>query len=96
MRNTRVERGRRLLRLPRTALVLCLVLFAILPPRRAVLVGLLGGWLFLPVARYELSGLPDYSKFSAISFGLLLGIFLFDLRRLLEFRPRWVDVFMVA
>ena len=54
-----------------------LVLFAALPPRRAVPVSFIGAWLFLPMAGWDLSGLPDYTKTSATSVGALLGVLLF-------------------
>jgi hypothetical protein len=68
------------------------LLFAVLPGRWALLTSLLGGWLFLPVAGYAIAGLPDYTKSSAISFGLMLGVMLCDGRRALTFRPHWIDL----
>ena len=50
-----------------------LTLFVLLPVRRAIVATFLLGWLFLPVAGYELVGLPEYDKFSAISYVTLLG-----------------------
>lgn len=71
-------------------------LFATMPPRRAVLVGFVGAWLFLPVAGLSVPGLPDYTKVSATSLGVLLGIGLFDLGRLTRFRPKWYDLPMAV
>lgn len=71
---------------------LVLLLFAALPPRRAVLVSFIGAWLFLPMMGWDLKGLPDYTKVSATSVGALLGIVLFDPGRLLQFRWRWLDL----
>jgi hypothetical protein len=73
-----------------------LLLFAILPPRRAVLVSFLIGWLFLPMAYYQVTGFPNYTKMSATTAGALMGIALFDLNRLLTFRPRWFDIPMAV
>ena len=42
-----------------------LALFALLPPRRAVVTAFLAAWLFLPMAGYGVKGLPDYTKMSA-------------------------------
>lgn len=61
------------------------VLFATLRPSRAVIVSYLVGWMFLPVAKFELFGFFDYQKGTAIPLGVFLGMLLFDsasLRRL--------------
>ena len=71
-------------------------LFLVLPPRRAVITAFLVAWLFLPNARYSLPGLPDYTKMSATVLGVLLSTCLFDLDRLLKFRPRWFDMPVVV
>jgi hypothetical protein len=72
-------------------------LFAVLPPRRAVLSALLIGWLFLPIASYSLAGLPDYNKVSATYLGIVLGAALLDPeRRLFRLRLRWFDVALLA
>lgn len=73
-----------------------LLLFLLLPARRAVLVAFLGAWLFLPDAGYQLPGLPDYTKMFATCVGVLLGTFFFDLPRLFSFRPRWYDLPMIV
>jgi hypothetical protein len=69
-----------------------LFIFAVLPPRRAVIVAFLFAWLFLPVAGYKIVALPDYTKMSATCAGVLLATAVFDPGRFLTFRPRWVDV----
>lgn len=61
--------------------VVVLGLFSVLRPLQAVVVALVGGWLFLPVAGYALPGLPDYTKISATSLSLLMSIAVFDPRR---------------
>lgn len=71
-----------------------LLLFAVLPSRRAVIVAFLAAWLFLPVAGYQIAGLPDYTKMSATCVGVLLAVVLFDAGRIREFRPCWIDSFM--
>ncbi|HLL88706.1 MAG TPA: hypothetical protein VK324_05345, partial [Tepidisphaeraceae bacterium] len=78
---------------------LTLLLFAMLPARRAMVMAVVGGALFLPEGR----GLPifgfealGYFKASAITFGCGLGVLLFDTNRLLSFRPRWFDGFAVV
>lgn len=69
-----------------------LALFALLPPRRALLASFLGGWLFLPVISYDLEGLPDFSKLFVTCFGILIAVIIFDFKRLTSFRPNWVDL----
>jgi hypothetical protein len=73
-----------------------LVLFAVLPPRRAVLVAFLTAWLFLPMASYRIPFLPDYTKMSATSTGVLMGAVLFDGKRILRFSPGWIDLPIIA
>jgi len=75
---------------------LVLVLFVLMRPRRAVIAAYLIAWLFLPMAIFRLPGLPDYSKVSATTVGVLLGVMLFDMGRLLSFRPRWFDLPMLV
>ncbi len=57
---------------------LALGLFRRLRPHHAVIAGFLLAWMFLPQYDYELPGLPNYSKVSAASYGILLGTFLFN------------------
>lgn len=75
---------------------LVVALFAMLPARRAVTAAFIVGWLFLPVAGYQLPGLLDYTKTTATSIGILLGAGVFDTGRLLRFRVRWIDAPMIA
>jgi hypothetical protein len=73
-----------------------LAMFALMPPRRAVIFAFLFAWLFLPIAGIEIDRLPDYTKVSATSFGVIVGILIFDWARLMAFRPSWLDVPMVG
>ena len=68
-----------------------LVLFLVMPPKRAVVWCFFLAWLFLPMAGYKINRLPDYTKMSASSAGVLLGALLFDQSRVLRFRPRIID-----
>jgi hypothetical protein len=68
------------------------LLFWALPPRRAVLAAFLITWLFLPERiGYKIPALPAYTKFTAATLGTLVGILLFDAKRLATFRPQWID-----
>ena len=69
-----------------------LFLFTVLRPRHAVIVAYIGGWLFLPMMNIDIKGLPPYSKVSATAYCVLFGAALFDMDRLLAFRPRWFDL----
>jgi len=71
---------------------LILILFALLPARRAVLSAFIIGWLFLPMASFKIPGLPDYNKVTATNVGVLVAALLFDSGRVLKFRPRWFDL----
>jgi hypothetical protein len=53
-------------------------LFAVLPARVAVVTGFTVAWLFLPPARYEIVGFPEYDKMFATCLGVLLGLLLFS------------------
>ena len=55
--------------------------FWLLKPHHAVLFSVLGGWLFLPEAGYDLPGIPGYGKNFAVSGGLILGSVLSGHRR---------------
>src|SRR4051794_20998091 len=77
--------------------VIVLALFARATPRRAVLVGLVGGWLFLPVISIHIPGaLPDLTKSTITSLGLAIVVLLLDRSRLFSLRPCWFDVPMLV
>ena len=71
-------------------------LFAYLPPRRAILISVIGGWLFLPWFGFVLPGIPDYGRYAAVSLAALVGSLLFDSRRWGSMRPRLWDVPMIV
>ncbi|HVT88763.1 MAG TPA: hypothetical protein VHD56_07930 [Tepidisphaeraceae bacterium] len=72
---------------------LVLTLFMLVPPRRAVIISFLFAWLFLPIAEFKLGeGIPVYSKMTATCFGVLIGVLLFDPRKLRSFHFCWMDV----
>jgi hypothetical protein len=72
-----------------------LVLFAVLPSRRAVIVSFLTAWLFLPMVAYNLPFLPDYTKMSATCAGIFIATIIFDVKRVVRFMPSWADVPML-
>jgi tetratricopeptide (TPR) repeat protein len=71
------------------------VLFVLLPARRAMMVGSIAAWLLLPPIGFDFPGLPNYNKATAATAGILLGTLIFELNRLLAFRPRWFDLPML-
>src|SRR4051812_17255661 len=75
---------------------LVLALFAAMPARRAVITAYIAGVLFLPCTGYKLQGIPDYSRATATSFLVMLGVVLFDSGRLMRFRPSLLDLPMAA
>ncbi|MGC8639429.1 MAG: tetratricopeptide repeat protein [Isosphaeraceae bacterium] len=70
----------------------CLLLFTVLPPHRAVIIAMVGGWVVLPPAGIPLPGLPDCDKVMVPVVGATLGTLIFQPNRLLDFRPRWFDL----
>jgi hypothetical protein len=71
---------------------LVLAAFGSLPARRAVIAAYIVGWMFLPVASLPLPGPLDWNKLNATNLGVLLGILIFDARRLGQVRPGLIDV----
>ena len=70
-------------------------LFRWLPPRRAVLIAFLGGFLFLPQHAYQIPILPNYERITATCYGVIIGILLFDIDRLRNFKLGWIDLPMI-
>jgi hypothetical protein len=73
-----------------------LLLFSLVPPRRAVILSFIIAWLFLPYAGYALPGVPDYTKRSATVMGVLLATVIFRSDWLFSLRPRWYDLPMAT
>lgn len=72
-----------------------LVLFALLPPKRAVVTASIAAWLLLPPIGLDLPGIPNYDKAAAATLGIILATLIFEPRRLFGFRARWFDVPML-
>lgn len=77
-------------------LPIVIALFAIMPAQRAVVVSLITAWLLLPIAVFNLTFLPPYSKMTATGLGILLATAIFDSGRFFALRFRMVDVFVIA
>jgi hypothetical protein len=80
-------------------LVVVTALFRAIGPRRAVLVGIIGGFVLLPSANQMIgppgSAIP-FNRNVVTGLALLLGSLIFDHRTLLRSRPGWVDLPMIA
>src|SRR5262245_35205629 len=76
--------------------LIALLFFAALPPRRAVIANFVVGWLLLPVASIGIQGFPDVTKASSVAVAALLGVLLFDARRVAAFRFRALDLPVLA
>lgn len=74
---------------------LTLVLFVLLPPRRAVLASMIGGVLFLPMYAVQLPG-PDLDKAAAATVPALLCALMFDAGRFAALRPNRIDLGMAV
>ncbi len=72
-----------------------LPLFSVMTTRRTVILAYILAWLFLPNGAFSLPGLPDYTKVTATSMGVVLGGLLFDPRPLFALRPGWHDIPML-
>src|SRR5215212_8461430 len=59
-------------------------LFAFLPARRALVVGYVLGWLFLPMMALPMP-FVKWDKHTATSVGAILGVLIFDTPRLFAF-----------
>ena len=69
-----------------------LLMFALMRPRRAVILAFVAGYLLLPDFNFTLHTLPDINKVSLSALGVVLGSFLFDGGRLLAVKPRMIDL----
>jgi len=75
---------------------LLLYLFIRFPVQKAVVIGFIGAWLFLPQkAAFSFVGFPDYSRVSAASYGILLATCIFDVGRFHSFKFGWLDLPML-
>jgi hypothetical protein len=71
---------------------LVFALFALYPPRRAVLAAYLIGWLLLPMGGIVAPGKIELSKLTLPGWLIFLNIVIFDSPRLFKLRPHLVDL----
>jgi tetratricopeptide (TPR) repeat protein len=77
-------------------LPILVMVFQVLPPKKAVAFSFVTAWLFLPNGGFGLPGLPDYTKMTATVVGVLLCAIVFDLGRVMSVRFRWYDLPMAT
>lgn len=76
---------------------LVLLVFSQLPGRKAVMLLFMLGWMFLPSgdgAIFKVQGIPEYTKSSATSLGILLAAMVFDAAAVWRVRWHWGDLLM--
>jgi tetratricopeptide (TPR) repeat protein len=69
-----------------------IMIFNMLPPRKAVVYSFVFAWLFLPNISFDLPGVPDYTKMTATVVSVLICSLIFDQARFLAIRPTWFDI----
>jgi hypothetical protein len=75
---------------------LVVVVFAAFPAKRAVVFATLSAQLILPVASFNVPGLPDYTKTVATTIGLVIGGLIFGRAQLFQLKLHWCDFPMVV
>jgi len=68
------------------------VFFGKYPLRTAIIIMLVGGWLFLPQVHYYIHFIPFRTRLHAISLALLLGILTHNPKGFMAFRFSWLDL----
>ena len=71
-------------------------LFQTVPARWAVVISFVAAYLFLPEVFLGLTGIPNYSKASATSYGILLSTLIFDVGRFKQFKFGFLDIPMAV
>lgn len=68
------------------------VMFIFLPSRTAAFCGLVFGWLLLPWSAKYGFGPLDITRESAVTYSVMVCIFVFDTSAILRLRPSWIDL----
>jgi len=77
-------------------LPLVIYFFRIYPTRKAILISLIGGILFLPKrVEFSLPLIPNYDSYTAITYAILIGLLLYDTKWLTRLEPWWLDIPML-
>ena len=71
---------------------LTIIFFMTMHTRTAVLCSVIGGVLFLPMASYNLPGIPEYTKGTAIALGIILGGLISGQRYNFAFQWKFYDI----
>ncbi|QDU56900.1 hypothetical protein [Aeoliella mucimassa] len=70
--------------------------FGWMTPRKAAALTLFGAWLFLPMATIPISGFLDFNKMMAACSTVIVGVLLFDAKRVAKLQFHWVDLPIIA
>ena len=73
-----------------------LLVFMAIRGHKAVATLVVLGWLFLPAASFNVSGLPDITKIVVVNIGTLLVASLLDATRFRNLRPKWYDFVVIG
>ncbi|MBW4589574.1 MAG: O-antigen ligase domain-containing protein [Aetokthonos hydrillicola CCALA 1050] len=65
------------------------------PPQRAIIISFISAWLFLPILRYHLPGIPALTKMSATCYSILFATIIYDATRITSFKGSWLDLPML-
>ncbi|TVQ42743.1 MAG: O-antigen ligase domain-containing protein [Gloeocapsa sp. DLM2.Bin57] len=67
--------------------------FRCYPPRKAILITLIVGILFLPTrVLFNLPLIPNYDSETAVVYPIIIGLFIYDTKWLTRLEPWWLDV----
>lgn len=67
--------------------------FRCYPPRKAILITLIVGVLFLPQrVTFSLPLIPDYNTQTAVVYPIIIGLLIYDTKWLTRLEPWWLDV----
>ncbi len=73
-----------------------MLMYSMMPPRRAAILATALAWMFLPVAGYKVEGVPPYDKMNATNLAVFLGALIFDQGRFRCLKLSWFDVPMLG
>ncbi len=73
-----------------------IVIFTLLPARRAVIGAFLFAWMFLPNASIQIPMFADYNKMTATCVGVFVATLIFNVNSIQRFRPKILDIAIVV
>ena len=76
--------------------IIAIVLFSLMRPRHAAMATIIGGTLFLPMMGFQVWDIIPWNKSTSTAFSVILGIVIFDLRAVWNYRFKWIDAAMIV